>query len=218
MLHALLVATLVAAQAPSPADRAIDAAVAAYAKIRTARASFEQTVTNPLTSRALSSRGEFEQERPDRFVFRFAEPKGDVIVSDGRFVWLYLPSSTPGQVIRAPLESGPAGSLDLIGEFFANPRARYTITDGGAATVGGRATRVVALTPKHRDAAFLRARVWIDPADGSLVQFEAEEPSGITRLVRITAFTPNAPVARGAFRFTVPKGVRVVDSKTLGGR
>lgn len=217
MHRAFLAAALVVTQV-TPADRAIDSAVSAYAKIRTARATFEQTVTNPLTSRTLASKGEFEQERPDRFAFRFSDPQGDVILSDGKYVWLYLPSSTPGQVIRAPLESGPAGSLDLIGEFFSNPRARYTITDGGAATVGGRETRIVGLTPKQREAAFVRARVWIDLADGSLVQFEAEEPSGITRRVRISSFTPNADVPKGTFRFTVPKGVRIVDSKTLGGR
>lgn len=217
MLRALIVAAIVAAQA-SPADRAIDAAVRSYANIRTARATFEQKVTNPLTSSTLSSKGEFEQERPDRFVFRFSEPKGDVILSDGEHVWLYLPSSTPGQVIRASLQGGPAGSLDLIGEFFTNPRARYAISDGGRADVGGRNAQVVGLVPKSRDAAFVRARVWIDPADGALLQFEAEEPSGITRLVRITSFTANASVSPGAFRFVVPKGVRIVDSKSLGGR
>jgi outer membrane lipoprotein carrier protein len=209
-------ALLAAIALQSAADRAIDAAVAAYSRIRTTRATFEQTITNPLMGNTLSSRGTFEQERPNRFAFRFSEPKGDLIVSDGKFVWLYLPSSTPGQVIRAPLSSDPAGSLDLIGEFFSNPRTRYAISDGGAATVNGRALRIVGLTPKDRNAAFVRARVWIDPADGSLVQFEAEEPSGITRHVRITAFTPNAPVSSGAFLFRPPRGVRVIDSKSIG--
>ena len=197
----------------SPADRAIDAAVAAYAGVRTARASFEQTITNPLLGSTFHSRGEFEQARPNLFAFRFSEPKGDVIVSDGRHVWAYLPSSTPGRVTRMPLSSDAAGSLDLIGEFFTNPRSRYAIGDGGAATVGGRAVHVVMLSPKERDAAFVRAKVWIDPEDGSLAQFEAEEHSGITRLVRITRFLPNVPVSRNAFTFTPPKGVEVVDYK-----
>lgn len=202
----------------SPADKAIDAAVAAYADIRTARATFEQTIQNPLLGRSLSSRGSFEQQRPDRFVFRFTEPKGDVIVSDGKFVWVYLPSSEPGQVIRQPVGKGPGGSLDLIGEFFSNPRSRYAVADGGPAAIDGRALRIVTLTPKSNEAAFVRARVWIDPADGSLAQFEAEEPSGVTRLVRITSFTKNVAVAPNAFVFQVPKGVRVVDSKDLTGR
>ena len=208
VLSLLLVAIL-----QSPADKAIESAVAAYAGIRTAKASFEQTIMNPLLGSELKSRGEFEQSRPNRFAFRFTDPKGDVIVCDGRYVWAYLPTSTPGRVNRAPCGGDQAGSLDLIGEFFTNPKARYTIGDGGAATIGDRKTHVVLLTPKSKDAAFTRAKVWIDPTSGSLVQFEAVEPSGLTRLVRITRFTPNAPVNQSAFTFTVPKGVKVVDIK-----
>lgn len=208
ILSLLLITTL-----QSPADRAIDAAVKAYADIKTARASFEQTITNPLLGSTLRSRGDFEQSRPNRFAFRFTDPKGDVIVCDGRYVWVYLPASTPGRVNRAACGGEQAGSLDLIGEFFTNPKARYTIGDGGAAKVGDRNGHIVLLTPKSQAAAFVRAKVWIDPTSGSLLQFEAVEPNGLTRLVRITSFTPNAAVNARAFTFAVPKGVKVVDIK-----
>lgn len=198
-----------------PAGAAIDKAVEAYAMVRTAKAAFQQVVTNPLTGSRMQSRGEFEQARPDRFIFRFADPKGDVIVSDGKFVWVYLPSSQPGQVIRAPLSAEVEGSMDLIGAFFSNPRTRYKMTDAGAATVGGRATRIVTLVPKDKGGSFLRAKVWIDTSDGTLRQFEAEEMSGIVRLVTITTFTPNAPVPATTFRFKPPRGVRVVDQSDL---
>jgi len=213
ILSLLLVATL---QSPaSPADKAIDAAVSAYANIKTAKASFEQTITNPLLGSALKSKGEFEQQRPNRFAFRFTDPKGDVIICDGRYVWVYLPGSAPGRVNRAVCGGAgdAAGSLDLIGEFFTNPRDRYTIADGGAATVGDKRAHIVLLTPKSKEADFVRAKVWIDPATGSLVQFEAVEPNGLTRLVRITSFAPNASVSSKAFTFAVPKGVKVVEIK-----
>src|SRR5574338_272488 len=103
----------------SPADKANDAAVKSYANIRTAKGSFEQTITNPLLGSTLHSSGEFEQSRPNRFAFRFTDPKGDVIICDGKFVWAYLPASAPGRVNRMPCGSG---SLDLIGEFFTNPK------------------------------------------------------------------------------------------------
>ncbi len=207
ILSLFLVATL-----QSPADQAIDAAVKAYSDIRTAKASFEQTITNPLLGSKLNSKGNFEQSRPNRFAFRFTDPKGDVIICDGRYVWVYLPTSTPGRVSRAPC-GGQAGALDLIGEFFTNPRDRYTIGDGGAVTVGTKKAHIVQLTPKSKEADFVRAKVWIDLANGSLLQFEAVEPNGVTRLVKITSFTPNAPVSASAFTFTVPKGVKVVDIK-----
>lgn len=209
----LLTASTLVAQ--DPAGVAIDRAVESYAKVKTARASFEQSVTNPLTGSTMQSRGEFEQARPDKFVFRFSDPKGDVIVSDGKHVWIYLPSSTPGQVIRAPLTADMEGSIDLVGTFFTNPRTRYTVSDGGSATLGGRVTRAVVLVPKTRGGSIVRAKVWIDVADGTLRQFEAEEQRGIVRLVKIVAFAPNAPVAPSVFSFKTPKGVRVVDQAEM---
>lgn len=203
---------LVVAQA-SPADKAIDAAVAAYADIRTAKATFEQSIRNPLLGSTLRSRGEFEQARPNRFAFRFSDPKGDVIICDGRHVWVYLPSSAPGRVNRAACGGDAAGSLDLIGEFFNSPRTRYTIGDGGAATIEGKALRIVELTPKEQGTAFVRARVWIDPATGSLAQFEAQEPNGLVRLVKITSFAANVAVPESSFKFTPPRGVQIVDVK-----
>lgn len=209
----LFAATPLAAQ--SAAETAIDRAVKAYASVRTTRATFEQTIRNPITGSDLASKGEFEQSRPDKFAFRFSDPQGDVIVSDGKFVWLYLPSSTPGQVIRAPLTADLEGSIDLIGAFFSNPRQKYTISDGGEATVGGKATRVVTLTPRQGAASFTKARVWIDASDGMLRQFEAEEANGVTRRVRITSFSPNAKVSASAFSFKPPKGVKIVDGSAL---
>lgn len=206
----LLLPLLVSVALQSPADKAIDAAVKAYASVRTAKASFEQAINNPLLGSTLRSKGEFEQSRPNRFAFRFTDPKGDVIICDGKYVWAYLPTSAPGRVNRMPCG---AGSLDLIGEFFTNPKDRYTIGDGGAATIGERKAHVVLLTPRSKDAAFTRAKVWVDPATGALLQFEAVEPNGLTRVVRITKFTANAAVNESAFKFTVPRGVQVVDIK-----
>lgn len=201
---------------PSAADAALAKAVDAYANVRTARATFEQTIVNPLVGSTLNSRGEFEQRRPNKFAFRFSDPKGDKIISDGKFVWVYLPSSQPDQVIRISLADGGAGSLDLISEFFESPKTRYSVKDGGAATIDGKTARAVLLTPT-RSASFVKATVWIDTRDGKLLQFEAEEPSGITRKVRITSFTPNVDVSSAAFTFKPPKGVRVIDRDAIGG-
>ena len=50
----------------------------------------------------------------------------------------------------------------------------------------------------------------------TLRQFEVVEPSGLTRLVRILDYTPNAAVSAKTFRFTPPKGARVVDQSAMG--
>jgi outer membrane lipoprotein carrier protein len=213
-----LVSSVVTAQ-QGPVDATIDKAVATYAKTRTSRGTFDQAITNPLTGSTVKANGEFEQQRePARFSFRFLQPKGDVIVGDGKWLWVYLPSSQPNQVIKVPMTDGGAGSLDLASRFFDSPRSRFTITDGGTTTIAGRATHALVLKPKSNTEPFTQAKVWIDVADGTLRQFETVEPSGITRLVTVTSVTPNVPVDAKRFSFKPPKGTRVVDQTALGGR
>lgn len=203
----------------SSTDAVIDKAVATYNKTKTSKGTFEQAITNPLSGSTVKAIGEFQQQRdPARFSFRFVQPKGDMIIGDGKWLWVYLPSSTPGQVIKVPMTDGGAGSLDLASRFFDSPKTRFTITDAGTATVAGRAVHALTLKPKSSTEPFTQAKVWIDNADGTLRQFETVEPSGITRLVTVTAVTPNAPVDATLFSFKAPKGARIVDQAVLGGR
>ena len=221
-IHLIAASALVGGATPrqqSTVDAVIDKAVATYNKTKTSRGTFEQAITNPLTGSTVKAIGEFQQQRdPARFSFRFVEPKGDMIIGDGRWLWVYLPSSTPGQVIKVPMTDGGAGSLDLASRFFDSPKTRFTIGDAGTATVAGRAAHALVLKPKSSTEPFTQAKVWIDNADGTLRQFETVEPSGITRLVTVTAVTPNAPVDEKLFSFKAPKGARIVDQAVLGGR
>jgi outer membrane lipoprotein carrier protein len=209
---ALLVPLSLASAHPRPQGDLLDRAVAAWAKVRTARATFEQTITNPLTDRTLTASGEFQQQRPGKLSVTFSDPANDRIVADGKHLWLYLPSTTPGQVIRTSLREGGSGTVDLSAQFLTAPRSRYTVTPAGTATVSGRATHAYTLVPKTQsDAAFKTATVWIDDADATIRQFEVTEPSGLQRRVRMTSFRTNVPVDASAFKFSVPNGVRVVD-------
>lgn len=186
-------------------------AVKAWSKVRTLRATFEQTVTNPITGSAMHSRGELQQRKPNRLAITFSDPAGDRIIADGAHVWLFLPSATPGQVIRMTTAQAGASNTDLIGQFLDAPRSRYEITDAGSDSVNGRATRALVLVAKPGQALpFIRAKVWIDAKDSLIRQFESTDRNGVSRRVRLLTLSPNATVDSAAFRFTVPSGVRVV--------
>jgi outer membrane lipoprotein carrier protein len=193
-------------------DQILDRAVAAWSKVKTARASFEQTITNSLTGSSANARGEFQQQRPNRLAIRFTEPAGDRIIADGTFIWIYLPSSQPGQVIKRSAADGGAVPLDITGEFLTDPRTRYDVTGAGSSTVAGHAAHALVLLPKEgTQKQFDKATIWVDDDDGLIRQFEVVEPSGVTRRIRITSLEPNASVDRSVFSFTPPAGVRVVE-------
>jgi outer membrane lipoprotein carrier protein len=191
------------------ADAIIDRAVAAYARLNSMRAEFTQTLTNPLTGSSQTTSGVILRKKPNLLSINFES--GDRVAADGSTLWLYLPSSVPGQVVRMPYTGGNASAVDPADQFLNSPRSRFTVTSAGTATVGGRATHAITLMPKRANAGFTSAKVWIDDNDASIRQFDVETANGLKRHVVITSFTANPALAKSTFQFAVPKGAKVVD-------
>ncbi len=193
-------------------DATIDRAVAAWAKIKTVRGTFDQTVTNPVVGSSATSHGDYAQERPSRLAIRFKAPMTDAIVADGKILWLYLPSSVPNQVIKRLATDHDAVPIDLTGTFLDAPRSKYDIAPAAAKTVDGHATRGLTLVPKKGSTApFTKAVVWVDDDDSLIREFEETENTGVIRHVHLSSVEPNAAVDRATFTFVVPRGVKVVD-------
>ena len=215
MLLTSLAAATIALCPPSARAQDVDAtikrAISAWSRVKTFRASFEQTITNPITGSSMVSRGELQQRKPNKLAITFTDPAGDRIVGDGRFVWVDLQIATPGKVMKLAKTDAGAASTDLIGQFLTTPRSKYVATDAGADKIGTRTARAIVLLAKPGESLpFLRAKVWVDATDGLIRQFESTDANGVTRKVRLLTTRPNASVDEAAFTFKVPEGVRVV--------
>lgn len=214
-IAAIAFAALPVTSRAQSADAIIDRAVAAYGRLNSMRADFRQTLTNPLTGSTQSTSGVLLRKKPNLLSINFES--GDRVAADGSTLWVYLPSSTPGQVMKMPYNGDNASAMDPADEFLSSPRTRFNVSSAGTATVGGRPTHAVTLVPKRANAHFSTAKVWIDDADSSIRQFDVETANGLKRHVVITRFTPNPTLARSAFVFAVPKGVKIMDQKAMGG-
>ncbi|MEO6527950.1 MAG: outer membrane lipoprotein carrier protein LolA [Gemmatimonadaceae bacterium] len=208
---ALLAPLSFASARPRAQGDLLDRAAALWSKARTARATFEQTITNSLTGGTLTATGEYQQQKPGKLSVSFSKPANERIVADGKYLWLYLPSTTPGQVIRTSMTEGSSGMMDPT-QFLNSPRARFIVVPAGTLAIGGRPTHAFTLTPKSKAGApFQTATVWIDDADATVRQFDVAENTGVQRKVRLTSFKTNVAVDAGAFTFEVPAGARVVN-------
>lgn len=181
-----------------------------YRSLSSLRADFEQVIEDRMID-TLESRGQLLQSGNARLVMRFSDPDGDLIVSDGEHVWFYLPSTTPGQVIRMPVPNDPVYGPNMLARILDRPEERYQSRFVGVEPVGGRPAYVVELTPQSQDPPFLSAKVWIDQADALPRRIELDEPGGQKRKLLLMRIRTNEPIPRDAFTFTVPKGVRIVD-------
>lgn len=211
-LGATALIALPAAAGAQNAEAIIDRAVAAYARLTSMRAEFRQTLTNPLTGSTQTTTGVILRKKPNLLSINFNS--GDRVAADGSTLWLYLPSSAPGQVMRMPYSGGNAGAVDPANQFLNEPRSRFNVASAGTATVSGRATHAITLTPKRANSGITSAKVWIDDNDSSIRQFDVESPSGLKRRVVITSFTQNPSLSSSTFRFSVPKGARIIDQNT----
>ena len=77
-----------------------------YRSLTSLRADFKQVIDDEAVG-TFESRGVMVQSGQNKLTMRFSDPKGDAIVLDGKFVWVYTPSTTPGQVLRMPIPDGP---------------------------------------------------------------------------------------------------------------
>jgi len=189
----------------------LDRASASFDTVRTLQADFVQIIDNPMLGDPDTTRGKLVQRRPNYFAMRFTEPKNDRIVADGRRLWLYTPSTTPGQVIRTAIPGTGTTGPNLIGQFVERPRERYDARYVRVDSLPDGLADVIALKPHATDLAYSDATVWIARQDGLVRRIEIVETSGQRRTITLQHLAVNKPIPAREFRFSPKAGLQVVD-------
>jgi outer membrane lipoprotein carrier protein len=184
------------------ADRALDG-------LKTLRAEFDQRVYNPVLERTTTGHGTLTYRSPELFRIAYSDPEGDVVINDGEQVWIYLPSSQPGQVIRQPADQSEVQNPLT---YLRDLRDYYVAVSGGTQTVAGRATDRLVLTPADSRAPFMLLEVWVERETGFLRQVRTRTDEGVATTYTFVRLEPNPRLSAGAFRFEPPRGVEVFDS------
>jgi outer membrane lipoprotein carrier protein len=189
----------------------IGRAARVYRSLGSLKADFVQVIDNPMIDSA-ESKGTLVQAGPAKLAMRFSDPPGEAIVVDGKHVWVYTPSTVPGQVVRMETpRGGPAYGYNLLAWLLDRPTERYRPSYVRSERVGGRMTDVVQLIPAVPDLPFSKALVWVDRADALPRRLEIHEQSGATRTLTLSNIRVNQSLPPQTFTFKVPRGARVVD-------
>ena len=196
--------------AAQSADSALARAQRAYDSMTTLKAAFYQTITNPMLGGPEESRGVLFLQPPGKFAMRFSEPDGDRIVADGRWLWIYTPSSVPDQVIRQPVPTSGANTPNLFAQFVDRPLERYRATYVGRDTVATEPVDLVRLVPKGEDVPFREAVIAVSTRDGWMRRLSLVEASGQRRVLTFQRLDVNQLIPSGELRFAVPRGTKVI--------
>lgn len=201
-----------AAARAQDAEAIVGRSARVYQSLSSLKADFTQRIDDSLIG-TYDSRGEVMQAGQNQLSMRFADPAGDAIVVDGRQVWVYTPSTAPGQVIRMPIPTGAMYGFNVLSWILDRPSERYRMRYLRADRAAGVMTDVVELIPLSSELPFTRAVVWLGRDDGLPRRLEISERRGGTRTITLSRLRPNVALPDSAFTFTVPAGVRIVDQR-----
>jgi outer membrane lipoprotein carrier protein len=200
----LLAAALVLATLPAAAaDDSLSRVEAWLKSVKTLSADFVQVVRNSDGQIISRVTGTLSLLRPDRFRWDYRDPYVQVIVADGRKLWLY--DADLEQVTVRPLESGlgstPAMLLSgagSVGESFS----------AGAVERDGELTWC-RLVPRQHGSDFESVSLGFDDR-GGLVAMELVDKLSQSTELDFSDVSLNRKLDPALFQFTPPKGADVI--------
>ncbi len=206
-------ANSMAAQSPGEGDRdealrILQAASERYEGVQAFCGSFEQEMNVVLLNQVTESHGLLCQARPDRFLMQFHQPAGDVVVADGTHLWVYFPSTDPGQAFRSDLAASE-GRFDFHREFLDDPGQKYEPEYRGEEEMEGRTAHVIHLTPLE-PSPYQEATVWIDGQESLIRKVRIVEENESVRTVVLRDLELEPEISDDLFEFTPPSGVQVI--------
>jgi outer membrane lipoprotein carrier protein len=182
-----------------------------YRNLSSLEAKFVQIIEDRAQGDTLTSHGTITQGGDNLFAMRFDDPPGEALVVDGKYIWTYLPSTSPNEVTRSPIPTDPIYGVNLLAKLLDRPQDRYRVAYVRADTANGRRTDVIDLVPTTESVPFKKARLWLAQDDGLPRRIELDEGFGARRILILSRLRPNGPISRKTFTFEKPPGVRIVE-------
>jgi outer membrane lipoprotein carrier protein len=170
---------------------------------KTLQGTFNQAVYDRKNQKTQDASGEFYFSRPGKFRWVYNKPYEQLIVGDGKRVWIYdvdLAQVTEKKMDQAIGESPAAllaGSSE-IDNFF-------NLKDIGQ----NNGLEWLEATPKGKDGTFAWVRLGFKGS--TVLSMELKDNFGQSTLLKFSALTENAPLKPELFSFTPPKGADVLN-------
>ena len=174
------------------------------------KADFTQSVTSPpkagQEARTKVSSGSFEFQRPGKFKFNYTKPFEQLIVADGKTLWLYdadLNQVTERAQAQA-LGSTPAAILTT-----ATSLKALQADFGLGNQPDSEGLEWVLASPKQKGGQLKTVRIGFTP-EGQLAALDIEDSFGQRSVMQFKNLQAQASLPASTFHFTAPKGADVL--------
>lgn len=172
-------------------------------ELQTLHATFEQKQFNDKGKLLESSQGEVYLQRPGKFRWDYQKPYQQLIVADGKQVWVY--DDDLEQVTIKPLDEALGKTPALL-----LTKQTNKIENDFAVTAENNGSSFV-LKPKGKQVQFENIRLSLQ--QNSLSSMELVDNLGQKTQIQFKPITTNKPLDAKLFTFTPPEGTDVVEEE-----
>lgn len=172
--------------------------------LQTAQVTFQQIVTGPNGEKVQSAQGRMQLKSPNLFRWEYNKPVQQLIVADGRKIWVYDPDLQQVTVKSqdALNQDNPLSALtrpELIDRFY---KVSVLPVKQGVSWLQ--------LVPKNTQTSPFD-KAWLGFGANGLVSMRLFDSLGQVSEFTFGAWQKNKTIAASRFVFSVPKGVDVVE-------
>ena len=196
-------------------SRVVHALEARYRNAESFRAIFLERRSEGRGSMQLES-GTLYLRRPGWMRWEYESPEKKLFLVDGKFAWFYVPADRT--VTKAPVRQSDDERIPLLllaGKTnLSRVCRRIELADVHVEAPGNVALRCM---PAHGAEQDYKEAVFEVDAESHLVRLLVEEAGGIETEFHFANWQENLPLDRSLFQFVPPKGIAVVDERSLMG-
>ncbi len=206
VLAGLLLTTSVAhAQQDPKAGKILDEMSAKYKALKAFKASFQQTLENPLNKIRETMEGDITVSGSK---FRL-QTKGQEVVNDGKTMWTFMKAENEVNISDYDPDEEEMSPTSI----FTLYQKGYKYTYVEQMTENGISYDVVELAPEDRSNSLIKVRLQVSKKDRSVKSWKMFKKNGNRYSFVIKNFVPNPAVTVSTFSFDKAKhkGVKVID-------
>lgn len=174
-----------------------------YESIASIKADFTQEVSSKGMP-AMKSEGKVWLKKPGKMRWEYKKPAKDLIVSDGKTIWLYQPDLN--QVIERPASlSASAMATDFLSGI-GNIEKEFDVKLAALES----SNHVLILTPKQEQASLKKLILEVGKENSIVEKTTITDHFGNQTAVTFTNIKLNASMKNSLFKYTPPRGAAIV--------
>jgi outer membrane lipoprotein carrier protein len=212
LLGALVIALCLTAQdwitaaEPKSAEQVVDALQKNYDATIDFIADFQQETEVKTLNRSLKAWGKLSFKRPGKMLWRYEEPKGQIVLTDGSHLYFLQPEQN--QVIKSPLKNAFRSDIPLsfllgLGNLKKDFNAVLKATE--------KDEYILRLEPKGEAGGFSEILLGVSRSSADIVWVSIRDAANNLTSLRFSNMKKGVGLNDSLFRINIPQGVDIVE-------